>query len=84
MSTSKIIGREGRLLWDSFPVSLKYWMIEWVKPDTGEESWHGKAILSQKDLRAMMEERTKSNLIPINETIFGEFHKGKKPTVGSS
>lgn len=26
----------------------------------------------------MMEERAKSSPIPINETIFAEFHKGKK------
>ena len=27
-SKSKIIGRDGRLVWDNFPVALKYWMIE--------------------------------------------------------
>lgn len=75
---STLIGREGRMVWDNFPVALKYWMIEWDKPDKGSESWHGKAIISQTDLRAMMEERAKSSPIPINEPIFAEFHKGKK------
>jgi hypothetical protein len=51
--------------------------IEWDKPDGGKESWHGKAIISQTDLRAMMEERAKSRPVPINEPIFAEFHKGK-------
>jgi hypothetical protein len=78
MSMSKIIGRDGRLVWDNFPVSLKYWMIEWDKPDGGKESWHGKAIISQTDLRAMMEVQAKSRPIPINEPIFAEFHKGKE------
>ena len=77
-SMSKIIGRDGRLVWDNFPVALKYWMIEWNKPDGGNESWHGKAIISQTDLRAMMEERAKSGPISINEPIFAEFHKGKE------
>jgi len=53
-------------------------MIDWDKPDGGEESWHGKAIISQTDLRAMMEERSKSMPIPIDEPIFAEFHKGKE------
>jgi len=75
---SKIIGREGRLLWDNFPVTLKYWIIEWSKPDGGLESWHGKAILSQTDLRAMMEERTKSRPISINEPTSADFYKGKE------
>lgn len=66
------------MVWDNFPVALKYWMIEWDKPDKGSESWHGKAIISQTDLRAMMEERAKSSPIPINEPIFAEFHKSKK------
>jgi len=78
MSMSNIIGRDGRLVWDNFPVSLKYWMIEWDKPDGGKESWHGKAIISQTDLRAMMEVQAKSRPIPINEPIFAEFHKGKE------
>ena len=78
MSMSQIIGRDGRLVWGNFPVSLKYWMIEWDKPDVGKESWHGKAIISQTDLRAMMEERAKSRSVPINEPIFAEFHKGKE------
>jgi len=78
MSMSKIIGRDGRLVWDNYPLSLKYWMIDWDKPDGGEESWHGKAIISQTDLRAMMEERSKSMPIPIDEPIFAEFHKGKE------
>jgi hypothetical protein len=78
MSISKIIGREGRIVWDNFPVSLKYWMIEWNKPDGRKESWHGKAIISQTDLRAMMEEHAKTSSIPINEPIFVEFNKGKK------
>ncbi len=38
----------------------------------------GKAILSQRELRAMMEERTKVGPIPISEPILAEFHKGKK------
>jgi hypothetical protein len=75
---STIIGRDGRLVWDKFPVALKYWMIEWDKPDGGKERWRGKAIIFQTDLRAMMEERAKSGPIPVNEPIFGEFHKGKK------
>lgn len=78
MSISKIIGRDGRLMWDNYPLSLKYWMIEWDKTDGREENWHGKAIISQTDLRAMMEERSKSSHIPINEPIFAEFHKGKE------
>ncbi len=78
MSMSQIIGRDGRLVWDNFPVSLKYWTIEWDKPDGGKESWHGKAIISQTDLRAMMEVHTKSRTIQINEPIFAEFHKGKE------
>jgi len=55
MALSKIIGRNGRLQWDNYTVSRKYWMIEWDKPDGEKESWHGKAIASQTDLRAMME-----------------------------
>ncbi len=78
MSISTIIGRDGRLVWDNFRVSLKFWKIEWDKLDGGNESWHGKAILSQTDLRAMMEERTKSGPIPISEPINAEFHKGKE------
>jgi hypothetical protein len=78
MSKSKIIGRDGRLVWDNFPVALKYWMIEWDKPDEGFESWHGKAILSQTDLRAMMEEHAKFGPIPITEPILAEFRKGKE------
>ena len=70
-----IMGREGRLVWDNFPMALKYWKIEWDKPDAGKESWHDKAIISQTDLRAMMEERTKSGPIPRNEPIFAEFYK---------
>jgi hypothetical protein len=72
---STIIGREGRLIWDNFPVASKYWIIERDKEDKGSESWHGKAIVSQTDLRAMMEERAKSS---IDAPIFAEFHKGKK------
>ena len=75
---STIIGRDGRLVWNNFPVSLKYWKIEWDKPDGGKESWHGKAILSQTDLRAMMEKRAKTGSILINDPILAEFHKGKK------
>jgi len=75
---STIIGRDGRMVWNNFPVSLKYWKIEWDKADGGIESWHGKAILSQTDLRAMMEEHAKYKPIPINEPIFAEFHKGKE------
>jgi hypothetical protein len=78
MSKSTIIGRDGRLIWDNFPVSLKYWMIEWDKPDAGKDSWHGKAIISQTDLRATMEKSAKSGPISINKPIFAEFHKGKK------
>jgi len=51
------MGRDGRLVWDNFSIALKYWRIEWDKPDDGKESWHGKAIISQTDLRAMMEAR---------------------------
>ncbi len=78
MSTSTIIGRDGRLIWDNFPISLKYWMIEWTKPDDEKESWHGKAIISQTDLRAMMQVQAESMPIPIDESILAEFHKGKK------
>jgi hypothetical protein len=78
MSMSKIIGRDGRLVWDNFPVAIKYWMIEWDKPDGRKERWHGKAIISHTDLHAMMEERSKSGPIPINEPISAEFHKGKE------
>ena len=78
MSISTIIGRDGRLVWDNFPVALKYWKIEWDKPDGGKESWHGKAIISQTDLRAMMEERAKSGPISISQPIFAEFHKGEE------
>jgi len=53
-------------------------MMEWDRPDDGKESWHGKAIISQTDLRAMMEVHAKSRPIPINEPIFAEFHKGKE------
>jgi len=35
MSMSKIISHDGCLVWDNFPVSLKYWMIEWDKTDDG-------------------------------------------------
>jgi len=77
MSVQKIIGREGRLVWDNFPVSLKYWMIEWNKPDGGIESWHGKTIVSETALRAMMEVQAKSRPIPITEPILAEFYKGK-------
>jgi len=75
---SMLMGRDGRLVWDSFPMALKYWKIEWDNPDAGNESWRGKAIISQTDLRAMMEERSKSGPISVNEPIFAEFHKGKK------
>jgi len=75
---SMIVGREGRLVWDNFPVALKYWRIDWDKPDGGKWSWRGKAIISQTDLRAMMEERSKSGPIPMNEPILAEFHKGKE------
>ncbi len=75
---SMIIGRDGRLVWDNFPLALKYWKIELDKTDAGKESWCGKAIISQTDLRAMIEERAKSGPIPMNEPIFAEFHKGKK------
>ena len=75
---STIIGRDGRLVWDNFPVALKYWTIEWDKPDKGIEFWHGRAIISQTDLRAMMEEHTKSGPIPINEPLLAEFRKGKE------
>jgi hypothetical protein len=78
MSKSKIIGRDGRLVWNNYPVALKYWMIEWDKPDEGFESWHGKAILSQTDLRAMMEEHAKFGPISITEPILAEFRKGKE------
>ena len=78
MSNSKIIGRDGRLVWNNFPVALKYWMIEWDKPDEGFESWHGKAIISHIDLCAMMEERAKFGPIPISEPILAEFRKGKE------
>lgn len=75
---STIIGRYGRLVWDKFPLALKYWMIEWDRPDGEKERWHGKAIISPTDLRAMMEERAKSGPLPMNKPIFGEFHKGKE------
>lgn len=75
---STIMGRDGRLVWDKFPIALKFWKIELEKPEVGKESWSGKAILSQTDLRAMMEERSKSGPIPVNEPILAEFHKGKK------
>jgi len=78
MSISKIIGRDCRLVWDNFPVALKYWTIEWDKSEQGLESWHGKAILSHTDLCAMMEERAKSGPIPVNEPIIAEFRKGKE------
>jgi len=75
---STIIGRDGRLVWDNYSVSLKFWKIEWNKLDDGKESWHGKAILSQMDLRAMMEERAKSGPISISVPVNAEFHKGKE------
>jgi len=75
---SMIMGRDGRLVWDNFPMALKYWKIEWDRPDAGKESWRGKAIISQTDLRAMMEECAISGQIPTKEPIFAEFHKGKK------
>ena len=78
MSISKIIGRDGRLVWDNFPVSLKYWMIEWDMSDGGIGRWHGKAIVSQTDLRAMMEVQAKSRPISIEEPISADFCKGKK------
>jgi len=78
MSVQKIIGREGRLLWDNFPVSLKYWMIEWNRPEGRIESWHGKAIVSETALRALIEVQVKSGPIPIDEPIQAEFYKGKK------
>ena len=67
---SMIMGRDGRLVWNNFPIALKYWKIEWDKPDAGKESWYGKAIISQTYLRAMMEERAKSGQIPMNEAHF--------------
>ncbi len=78
MSLLSIIGRDGRLVWDDFPVALKYWKIEWDKSDDGNGSWRGKAILSHTDLCAMMEERAKFTPIPINEPILAEFRKGKE------
>jgi hypothetical protein len=83
-NTSMIMGRDGRLIWDNFPMALKYWRIEWDKPDGGKESWHGKAIISQTDLRAMMEERAKSSPIPMNEPISQSFIKVKRSIVGGS
>jgi hypothetical protein len=53
-------------------------VIERDKLDDGEEGWHGKAISSQADLHAMMEERAKYRPIPINRPLFAEFHKGKE------
>lgn len=73
---STIMGRDGRLVWDKFPIALKFWKIKLEKQEDGKENWSGKAILSQTDLRAMMEERPGS--IPVNEPILAEFHKGKK------
>jgi len=32
---SMIMGRDGRLVWDNFSIALKYWRIEWDKPDEG-------------------------------------------------
>jgi hypothetical protein len=78
MSVSKIIGRDGRLVWDNFPVSLKYWMIERDKSEGGIESWQGKAIVSQTDLRAMIEVQPKSGPVPINQPILAEFRKGRE------
>jgi hypothetical protein len=52
-------------------------MIERDKEDKGSESWHGKAIVSQTELRAMIKERAKSGPIHVNEPILAEFHKGK-------
>ena len=78
MSISKIIGREGRIVWDNFPVSLKYWMIEWDKPDGGKESWHGKAIISQIRPSCHDGRACKNHSHPINEPIFVELNKGKK------
>lgn len=78
MSVSSIIGRDGRMLWDNYPIALKFWKIECDQPGGGTESWHGKAIISQTDLLAMMEEHAKSGPIPINLPIFADFHKGKK------
>ncbi|HPS91098.1 MAG TPA: hypothetical protein PKV33_02985 [Methanothrix sp.] len=65
-------------MWDDFPLSLKYWIIELTIPDDGKERWHGKAIISQTDLRAMMQVKAKSKPIQIKEPIKAEFHKGKK------
>jgi hypothetical protein len=53
-------------------------MIERDKLDDGEEGWHGKAISSQADLHAMIEERAKYRPIPINGPLFAEFYKGKE------
>lgn len=78
MSKSKIIGRDGRLVWDNFPVALKYWTIEWDRPEGEKESWHGKAILSHTDLCAMMEEHAKFGPLSITEPILAEFRKGKE------
>lgn len=75
---STIMGRDGRLVWDKFPIALKFWKIELEKQEVGKDSWSGKAIISQTDLRAMMEERSKSGPIPVNEPILAEFNKGKK------
>ena len=77
-SISKRIGCDGRLVWDNFPLSLKYRTIERDKLDDGEEGWHGKAIISHTNLHAMMEERAKYRPIPINGPLFAEFHKGKE------
>lgn len=78
MTMSTIIGRDGRLVWDNYSISLKFWKIEWNKTDDGKESWHGRAILSQTDLRAMMEERAKSGPISISEPVNAQFRKGKE------
>lgn len=55
--------------------SIKYWKIEWDKPDAGKESWHGKAIISRTDLRAMMEERSKSGPITGQAPFLQRFVK---------
>jgi hypothetical protein len=53
-------------------------MNELDKPNGGIESWQGKAIDSQTDLRAMIEVQPKSGPVPINQPILAEFRKGKE------
>lgn len=75
-------GNDGRLVWCNSPMVMKRWGIQWNKPTNGVESWRGNVAITQVDLLAMLNEKTKSGPVPLNELmdkpIPAEFRKENK------